>query len=345
MEIKNRKFMQKYYFNIILKCSFCLIAVITLNSCRDVFEKRLAGDEVTVIIPNDQDTLYSNTVHFKWEELDGADSYRLQIVSPEFSNIQTFNIDSLIEGDEIKIVLAPGQYQFKLRGENSAYESDYIKARSIYVDSVNDLTNQAVQLLDPVDNIYTNSMQLSYFGWQNLFSASYYVFQIRTGSNFESGSLIHEESNIYGINYDFYQSSGIELGEGEYTWGIRAVNETSSSAFSARLLSVDTTAPNTPLLSSPANNFPSPTDQVTLKWSKNGSDPGIINSPLTSVVEISVGDSLFSNGSTTVFNNLTQDSLQYQFPNSGDYWWRVYLQDEAGNISHFYSDMSKLIIQ
>ena len=96
---------------------------------------------------------------------------------------------------------------------------------------------------------------------------------------------------------------------------------------------------------SPQDNFPATSNDVTLKWTKNGEDPGDVNSPVTAIVEISIGDTLFTIGPTTIIEtDIVEDSLQYTFPGAGDYWWRVLLVDEAGNLSPFYSYHRKLTI-
>lgn len=341
---KNQKYMQKYYFNIILRCSLLITVVLLQSSCKDVFEEKLDGKIVTTILPTGNDTLYSNQVDFKWEEMEGADAYRLQIVSASFSDLQIFHLDSSIQGASFQVILNPGHYEYRIRGENSAYESDYSKPLAIYIDSVNDLTSQLVQLQSPIDGMYTNQMAINSFSWQGIFSATYYSFQIRNGSDFNSGTVIHEEPNIYGLNYFFNQSTGLFLDEGNYSWGIKALNQTSSSDYVSRKMYIDTTTPNSPNLIFPANNYPSTSNTISLKWDKGGVDPGVVNSPLTTTIEVSYNDSLFGSSNTTIVSNNMIDSLNYVFTNSGNYWWRAYLEDAAGNSSLYYSLERKIII-
>ena len=337
METKNQNFMRNYYFNIILKCNAILLIAALFYGCNDVFEKKLEDQTICIVIPNDNDTLYTNEVHFKWEEMKGASHYNLQIVQPGFSNIQTFVLDSSIADDEFKFVLNPGLYQYKIRGENSAYQSAYSEARTIYIDSVNELTAQVVQLINPADNIYTNNQLGANFNWQNLFAADYYVFQLRGGSTFSGGGVIHEEPTIYGINYAYMPNSGI-IEEGEYTWGIAGVNDNSSTVFSSRHFSVDTTSPGLATINSPANDVLSPTNNVTFKWTRPA-DQGVVNSPITARIEISYNDSAFNNTPLLVEANLEVDTFAFEFVNfqtTEYYWWRVFLDDEAGNTSNLY---------
>lgn len=336
--------MQKYFFNIIIKINIVLVILIMVG-CNEVFEKNISNKSISLIIPYNGDTIFTNLVHFKWNEMIGAKNYNLQIVKPKFTDINEFTLDSIINGTECHISLNPGSYQFRIRGENSAYESNYADTFSIYIDSVNDLTNQTVNLTFPVNEYYTNNTILNNFSWQGLFSASFYKFQIRFGTNFNSGGLIYEEASIYLNNYAFTQSSGIVLEEGNYVWGVKAINETSSSSFATNLLYIDTTSPNSPYLIVPGDDFigANNSDDITLKWSKNGTDQGIINSDVYSIVEISENDSLFSSNIETI-EVYNVDSLVYSFDQTGEFWWRVLLKDVAGNSSEYYSYIRKITI-
>lgn len=335
--------MQSYYFNIILRSSVVLI-VFVISACSDVFEKNISQSNVVVIIPQSADTLISNQVHFKWEKLNGASEYELHIVSSAFNNIEKYVLDSLIEENEFKIILEPGYYEYKIRALNSAYQTDFSIPRSFFIDSISDLSAQLVQLSSPQNNLYSNDMNIDLFVWQNLFFADFYTFQIWDGPNFGQNALIHQENSIYAVNYNFNETTAIFLNEGVYSWGVKAVNQTSESAFNSRVFSIDTTAPNDATLSFPLNNYPSVSNQLTLKWTKGGADYGIVQSPVFSNVQISYNDSLFSLGNVTEINNIESDSLQRQFPQSGSYWWRVYLNDAAGNESYYYSNEEKFTI-
>ena len=335
--------MRNYYFNIITKSSLILISFV-LFGCNDIFEKNITKDQVLVLLPANADTLSSNQVHFKWEEVRGATAYELHVVRPSFDNIDQYVLDSTVASDEFRLILSPGAYAFKVRAINSAYQSPFTEPVAFFVDSVSDLSGQSIQLVSPEDIYYSNQTNAGLFSWQNLFLADYYSFQIWNGTNFGSGALLHQENNIYGTNYHFFNSTGISLEEGVYAWGIRGINDVSESEYSSRKICIDTTSPNTPDITFPVNNYPSPSNQLTLKWTRNGSDPGIVKSPVYANVQISFADSSFSGANLTEINNITIDSLQRQFPVSGTYWWRVYLRDEAGNESQYFSLEEKFII-
>jgi len=120
---------------------------------------------------------------------------------------------------------------------------------------------------------------------------------------------------------------------------VKAVNQTSYSDFSDRTIYIDLTVPNSPLSASPAHGA-SFADTVVMKWNLAG-DVGTIQSPVSRILQIS-SDTLF--GSVLLTYTTSMDSVQHVFTNSGTYWWRVYTQDQAGNISTNYSAHRKVII-
>ncbi|MGV6862284.1 MAG: hypothetical protein ACWA41_10960 [Putridiphycobacter sp.] len=330
--------MQKYYFNTITKYSLFLGILISLIGCNVIFEKDISDEELTLIIPTNGQTYSTNQVHFKWEDMQGATAYQLEIVQPSFASIQEFVLDSLIEGNEFYYALEPGTYAFQISGVNSGYQSKITGPYTITIDSVSDLSNQVVQLTSPTNNYFTNVSTLT-CTWQALYAADYYEFQLRSGLNFDnSNTTLTTVSNIYATNYTIPSSF---MTEGEYAWGIRAQNQNTSSAFSSSNFRVDLTAPNDVTLLTPADNSTASTQSVVFKWD-NGIDQGTVHAPVFSNLEIA-NDVNFSSILYTGANIYT-DSLAYTFSNSGDYWWRVYAMDEAGNISVNYSAERKITI-
>lgn len=326
------------YFNIIAKKKgnslYILFgfAILFLQSCNAIFEKDISAETPVVIIPTDNDTVFSNNVHFKWNELEGASFYNLQIVQPSFADIDAFVLDSNINDQEFYKILAPGNYQFQLRGENGGYESMYAGPFSIYVDSVSDLSEQFVSLVSPANEIFINGSDNLVLSWQNLFAAETYDYVLRIGTDFSSASTLDQQFDIATLTYTI-PASFFDV-EGTYFWGIRGVNLTSSTTYSSRQINVDLTAPNSPDLISPADEvFVSIDDPVVFKWT-TGTDPGTVNSTVTSTVEISPSETFID---FEEFTGITSDSLEYTFPSTGDYWWRVKAVDAVGNVSEFYS--------
>ena len=310
--------------------------MIIASSCKDFVEEDISDKMVQMIIPTVNDTIESNVVHFKWEDLEGADNYRIQLVSPSFTNLNAFILDSLISGTEYFYSLNPGEYEFKIRGENSAYESNYMGPFAFVVDSVSDLANQSVPLVSPVDAIYSNALDLT-LNWQTIFAAESYEVQVRSGNDFDnSPTILQTATGIYGASYT--TTGNTFLNEGQYSWGVRAVNSSSQSDFSSRVINIDATNPNDVSLISPIDAFNNIDDTAVFYWT-TGTDPGTVNSPLTFEFELST-DIGFS--SPTIYNP-TVDSLELIL-STGTYYWRVYAKDEAGNQSANYSSEYSIVI-
>ncbi|MBL7897106.1 MAG: hypothetical protein JNJ99_01135, partial [Crocinitomicaceae bacterium] len=262
--------MQNYFFNItdrsisgVITLFFLTLFILSFTSCEAVFEKNISSDTLVVIIPTNNDTSLTNNVQFKWENVEGASHYKLQLVEPSFSNINSFILDTNIEYEEFFYTLNPGNYQFQIRAENSAYETPWTGPYNLVVDSVSELTNQTVPLISPTDYLYSNDANFT-FSWQSLFAAEYYEFELRSGSDFNSSSTtLHAANSIYATSYS--TPSGLFSTEGAYSWGVKAINQSSSSAFSERTLYIDLTVPNSPISVSPAHGT-SFADTVVLKW-------------------------------------------------------------------------------
>lgn len=338
--------MPVFSFNIIAKNkrSFSLVfyftLILTLSGCNDIFETDISTVSPTVILPTPNDTVYSNNVHFKWSELEGASFYNLQIVSPSFADIDAFILDSNINAEQFYQILSPGAYEFQIRGENGGYISMYAGPFAFYVDSVLDLASQFVSLNTPSDNIYINGYDNLTVTWQNLFAADSYDFILKKGDDFNSASISDQVVGITTLSHTII-ASFFDV-EGVYFWGIRGVNLLGTSPYSSRQINIDKTRPNDPELVSPETETTHPAlSSLTFKWLK-GIDPGTVHAQVTSTLEISTTESFID---YTEFSGINSDSLVYTFPLAGDFWWRVKLVDAVGNQSEFYSLANHVIIE
>lgn len=314
--------------------------VILITACNDIIERDISGDTVSVIIPAEHDTLTSNNVHFKWNELKGARFYKLEIVSPSFSDIQNFILDSNIVKTEFYQILNPGNYEFRIRAENTAHQSLYTAPIPFYVDSLLDLNEQFVFIISPIDGQFLNGNSDIHVSWQNLFAAETFDFVLKMGENFESASTLDQSIDQVTLSRSV-SSDYFEL-EGRYFVGVRGKNDISTTPFSYHEILVDKTNPNIPDLMLPEDSEVFEIDEeFTFKWS-TGIDGGEINSPVYSTVELSNSE-LFT--TYTTFSEITSDSLEHSFPSAGSYYWRVSTIDGVDNMSVDYSEVREVIIE
>lgn len=306
-----------------------LLMVITLVGCEDILEEDISGDMVQLIFPLEGAEVANNVVNFQWISLRGADSYRIQI----YNSGQGIVLDSVTEGANFVYPLNSGEYQWRIKGENFAYQTEYTFPVNFSVVETDNLTNQVILLSTPQTGIYTNTINLSY-SWAALSAAESYYFSVNNTAN---NSVAYEQG---GLTESMITLNGQTAADGQYSWKVKAINETSQTAFFSRNLFLDTVVPNVPQNNAPANNA-SQNDNTNINFTWNmAPDSGTIQSPINFVIELST-DSSFS----TIFltSETSTTTFSHTFNTPGDYFWRVKAIDEAQNQSN-YSTPYKLTI-
>lgn len=301
---------------------FLLVAALAFISCEhDFIEDDLTGKIVSIIAPADNDTVQSAAPLFWWNEIDGARSYRVQIVYPDFSAPQQLLYDTAVEGDRFFPALAPGStYYWRIRPENGSSEGDWI-VRRLTVDSTTSLANQNVLITLPAGNGYATAASTVAFSWNALSAASYYRLEIINATT--AASVV--STTVTATNFQY------TLAQGSYEFRVRGENSSSFTSWSTRTFSVDQTAPVTPSLVAPANNsfYASPPSTLTFDWT-SGADAQ------TDSLFVSV-DSTFASGTVlTLALSAAQGGYNWTGALSGTvYFWKVRSVDAAGNNSNY----------
>lgn len=310
---------------------FLFIITILCFACDDILEEDITNDSVQIINPTEGYINQGNTVAFSWQVLDGAGNYRIQIIN----DLQVKLVDSSITSNQFTYNLNPGDYQWRIKGENFAYQTAYNFPVNFFVESSEDLSNQNIVLLTPSEDFYTNSTNII-LTWEGISSAdSYHLDLIK---NLGGQQTVLQQSNITDTNFTLNNSQLDE--DAEYLWSIKAINSISETPFSERSIFLDTTQPNQPSLVSPVDQESMSSLTVTFNW-LNGTDTGNVQSDIFNTIEIA-SDISFN----TLINSAEIDinSFQYTFSNSGTYYWRVKASDVASNTSDN-SIIRTLIIQ
>lgn len=295
------------------------MGLISSFSCEDIIEKDITDDTVQIISPQNNDVINSNVVDFQWNELDGAEKYRVQVYSGS-----SIVIDTLVAENHLNVPMTQGNYQWRVRGENFGYNSNYTFNFNFSVIESTDLTNQQTILNSPADNFYTNNTNVI-LNWQSLSAAESYTFELINVTNGES--IVNQQSGLTATSLTL--NNTILTADAQYRWKVKAVNSTSQTTFSSRNFYLDRSAPNTPSNTLPANDATySANQQINFSWSIPA-DVGTIQSAISYTIEFS---NTINFASILQASNTTNASFQQAFPTAGDYYWRVKAKDLANNI-------------
>lgn len=297
----------------ILKFIACLLILFTFFSCEEIlYEDDISDSRVVILAPIDDAQFYSTSVTFSWEPVENATKYQIQIASPDFDNALQIVVDTETESTSITQQLNIGNYEWRVRAMNSAYETLYTTRKFTVVSNEN-FENNIVVLNNPADNLKTNVLSQN-LSWQSIIGATGYQLQIYDNSNV---LLVNQVLSNTNFNYTF--------SEGNYTWKVRATNGSVSTLYSSRSILVDTTSPNTPNLTSPSNFSSVSSSSISFDWNRTA---------ISGSVEF---DSIYIYSNVGLTDLVIKDRASRphteSITNNGSYFWFVKSFDEAGNES------------
>jgi hypothetical protein len=307
-----------------------------LWSCEKIVAEDITAETPVLILPTVNDTVQQNPVHFKWEEMEGASKYHLQVVSPSFASINEFVLDSLITGTEFYFSLDSNEYEMQLTAQNGGYESKTLGPIKFWVGVASSGGSGSVVLTSPVNEQYDNVTFDNQFQWSSFVGATSYEYSLREGSDFSTGVVINTVTGLSTLNY----IEPTVLSEGTYFWGVKAYYPGGETNYTVNTLYIDTIAPNDPITSLPLNNAFEFSGTISFSWN-NGTDQGAVQAPITSTLQIAT-DAAF--GNIVSENSIIGSSFDVDLSTNGIYYWRVANDDSAGNPSN-YSNVNTLNIQ
>lgn len=297
------------------KAGFVLLVIVFVIGCAKWVSVDISDDSTVLISPieNQADSLQKKT--FVWEELEGAKKYRLQIASPNFSDISYYALDSLFLGTSYSTSLIPNSYEWRVRGENDDFNSAW-STRNLTILTSTSLANQEITGLTPESGFNTNKMTQN-FSWNELVSANEY-----------SVTIVDEDDKSTFVKVKEVEYSYTFPKEGLFTVNIQAINDASASLTSSISIRIDTTAPSDITLSSPADTLDSDSFPHTFTWSVKSVNKG---SEITDTLFIA-SDSLLTKEilkkSLVSVTSLTLDTIE-ALP--GKLYWKINRGDAAGN--------------
>lgn len=310
---------------------YLAVFALFFSGCKDIMSENITGKTPVMIIPTNGQTVPQNPVHFKWESLKGATKYQLQVVSPSFSNISIYALDTIITGTEFYFPLDSNNYELKLTALNSGYTSNALTGIFFTVNTANNGGGTGSLILEtPLDQAYFRSVSAFQrtFKWKPVLNISHYEFYLKKGTSFASGTVVSYFDHLNLPNANI--SDTITFREGEYHWGVRAYLANGfETPITKRNFYIDTTRPNIPVLVSPGST--QTPGNITFVWD-NGTDPGDVHAPVNSTIEVSDSPTFASNNQIFTIQGTTKIIPVIGI---GMRYWRVRNKDEAGNQSAY----------
>ena len=106
------------------KIVLLLLALITF-SCEDIIEVPDISQKVVVVLAPTEDVVINETnINFSWNTVEDADTYKLQIATPNFEEATQIVLDTTITNTNFTKTLDLGSYQWRVRAENSDYQTN-----------------------------------------------------------------------------------------------------------------------------------------------------------------------------------------------------------------------------
>ena len=178
-----------------------------------------------------------------------------------------------------------------------------------------DLAKKSITLLAPANNIVSSSSSQT-FWWEELKGAENYNLQI-VKPNFSSIQQFVLDTTVTNNRFSYSLMPGV------YQWRVRAMNNSSNTAYVIYNLTIDSTlnlSNQWVILTSPIDNYSSGNLSQTFNWQT------LVNADSYLFQILSSGSIIFSQANNTTTTN-------YTFLAEGTYQWRVLAQNNVSTSS------------
>ena len=103
-----------------------LLLLLFVTSCEEIIEvEDISNDSVTILAPTDTAVLNITDINFSWNAVEDAEQYKLQIATPDFEMANQIVLDTTITATSFNQTLELGNYEWRVRAENSDYQTVY----------------------------------------------------------------------------------------------------------------------------------------------------------------------------------------------------------------------------
>ncbi|MCK8479012.1 hypothetical protein [Psychroserpens algicola] len=104
-----------------------LILLSGFYNCEEIIEvEDISEETISILAPTNNAILDVNDINFSWEPIEHAENYHLQIATPNFELAQQIIEDTLLTSSNFTKILPTNEYQWRIKGVNSAYQTQFI---------------------------------------------------------------------------------------------------------------------------------------------------------------------------------------------------------------------------
>ncbi len=281
--------------------------------CEEVFfEDDISKVTIELIAPVDNTVFDTQNINLNWTPIEGAEEYQLQIATPSFLNAGQIVIDTILTKTSFEIELSPGEYQWRAKGINSAYNTNY-STNSFSIISLN--FNETVNLVSPENNLITN-ISTQTLSWDSLEFADDYRLQILKDDG--TNELVFDVTTAENTKTMAFQ-------DGSYNWQVRAQNGTQQTEYTKRNILIDTKLPNIPSQIAPSNSSGQVEKVIHFQYERLAVEGSAETDSLFVFTDAALTNLALK---TAVINN-----SHFQEFATGTYYWYLKAYDKAGNKS------------
>ena len=189
------------------------------NACEDIVGVTdISEEKVSVLAPVEGVTVTEAKVTFNWEVLEDADQYNIQIATPTFDTATQIVTDSTLALTSFSKALTNGNYEWRIRAENSGYKTNYSTQQLVIASNTVDISNRVLVISSPDNNAtYTTTDSIN-ITWEALEDAEVYQIEIVT-PDFENPTETITNETITDTSF-----SVNNLVKNTYTCRVRAKN-------------------------------------------------------------------------------------------------------------------------
>ncbi len=230
------------------------------SGCSDIIAPDISSETVIAYTPANGIAVPVSTITFWWEPLSNNTSYQLQVVSPSFQAPAYLVLDTIITGNKLSIRLDSGNYAWRIRADNGAYQTAFSVANQFSVgQEIAGGENQAaIQLLAPAQDFATRD-SLVRFSWKARDADARYRLNIHSASYRLDTIVTSQQLDVL-----------FPRADNTLSWQVALVCDTCQATVASqkRMLILDFTPPQAPVLKEPIKNAIVAKENILFSWNK-----------------------------------------------------------------------------